>query len=298
MPASIEVKTVLRKTKHRDGWFLDDYTLNLYSSCSFNCLYCYIRGSKYGINLAEKLTRKSNALELLEKQLALRARKNQHGIVVLSSATDPYLPTDEKYLLTREALKLLLKFRFPVHVITKSPAVERDFDLLQEIDAIAVIPTDLATRLKRGTLLTFSFSTLHTETGKRFEPGAPDPQLRLAALKNAAAAGLHTGVSLMPLLPFISDTGDQLINYYQTFSKAGAAYLFPATLTLHGNLPEHSKTLVLAAVAQHYPQLLPKYQKWFQHADQMPLRYRDAFYQRVNELSRIYKLPMSALTHV
>jgi len=89
MPHEIQVKSILNKTKRRDPWFLDDYTLNPYSGCSFNCLYCYIRGSKYGIHMEEKLSVKTNALELLEKALTLRSKKGQHGIIVLSSATDP-----------------------------------------------------------------------------------------------------------------------------------------------------------------------------------------------------------------
>ena len=56
MPKEILVKSVLNKTKKRDSWFLDDYTVNPYSSCSFNCLYCYIRGSKYGTNLEKSLS--------------------------------------------------------------------------------------------------------------------------------------------------------------------------------------------------------------------------------------------------
>ena len=69
------VKSVLNKTKRRDPWFLDDYTINPYSACSFNCLYCYIRGSKYGEHMEEKLSIKINALEILEKQLENRAKK-------------------------------------------------------------------------------------------------------------------------------------------------------------------------------------------------------------------------------
>ena len=74
MPREIEVKSVLNKKKKRDDWFLDDYTFNPYSSCSFNCLYCYIRGSKYGSNLESSLSVKINAIELLDKQLANRAK--------------------------------------------------------------------------------------------------------------------------------------------------------------------------------------------------------------------------------
>src|SRR5436190_5730705 len=97
----IEVKSILNKTKKRDPWFMDDYTLNPYSGCSFNCLYCYIRGSKYGEHMEEKLAIKINAADLLEKQLRLRAKKNQYGIIVMSSATDPYLQVEKETQLTR-----------------------------------------------------------------------------------------------------------------------------------------------------------------------------------------------------
>ena len=134
MPQNIQVKSILNKTKHRDKWFLDDYTVNPYSGCSFNCLFCYIRGSKYGVNMEERLSVKANAVELLDKALALRAKKNQYGIIVFSSATDPYLQFEKEQLLTRNLLEVVLKHRFPVHIITRSDLVVRDFDLLEEID--------------------------------------------------------------------------------------------------------------------------------------------------------------------
>lgn len=143
MPRYIAVTSLLNKTKRRDPWFPDDYTINPYSGCAFNCLYCYIRGSKYGINLAEKLSVKENALAILRRQLAARARKQQQGFVVLSSVTDAYLPLEEKEALTRGILELLLEYHFPVHIITKSPLVLRDLDLLQRINETAVLPPDM-----------------------------------------------------------------------------------------------------------------------------------------------------------
>ncbi len=80
MPIEIQSKSILNKTKRRDPWFLDDYTLNPYSSCSFNCLYCYIRGSKYGEHMEEKLAVKTNAVELLDKTLRNRSKKGQYGM--------------------------------------------------------------------------------------------------------------------------------------------------------------------------------------------------------------------------
>jgi len=206
MPKEIEVRSVLNKTRKRDDWFLDDYTLNLYSSCSFNCLYCYIRGSKYGANLEDSLSVKVNAIEVLDRQLFNRAKKNQYGFIVLSSATDPYQKVEEKYQLTREALKIILKHRFPVHIITKSDRIERDFDLLHQIDQHAIIPHDLRSVVNNGAIITFSFSTLNQHVAHIFERGATKPSDRLEALAKAIHEKFCTGISLMPLLPFISDT--------------------------------------------------------------------------------------------
>ncbi|TDQ77329.1 SPL family radical SAM protein [Sphingobacterium yanglingense] len=291
MTQRISAKSILNKTKRRDPWFLDDYTLNPYSSCSFNCLYCYTRGSKYGINMAEKLTIKDNAVELLHKQLTLRARKKEYGIIVLSSATDPYLHLEESEQLTRRLLEVIHYHRFPVHVLTKSDLVVRDFDLLKAIDREAILPDDLQNKLQHKAILSFSFSTIDDTVARIFEPGATAPSARLNALRAARQQGLHCGVSLMPLLPFISDTTAQLDWMFQTFKELDISYIFPATLTLHGDSPSASKTLVLRAIAKHYPELLSKYERYFANDAQLPLYYRKAFSKKMRELCQNYQLP-------
>jgi len=215
MPREIVVKSILNKTKRRDPWFLDDYSVNLYSGCSFNCLYCYIRGSKYGINLEKSLSVKNNALEVLEKQLSNRAKRKQYGYVLLSSATDPYLSIEKDLKLTRQALELIAKYKFPVHVITKSDMIERDFDLLETINFDAHIPDDLD--LKHGAIVSFSFATLSDPVAKIFEPGATAYSKRLITLEKTLKSGLLSGVCMMPLLPFISDTTEQLELFFSTF---------------------------------------------------------------------------------
>ena len=289
MPREIEVKSVLNKTKKRDSWFLDDYTLNLYSSCSFNCLYCYIRGSKYGTNLEDSLSIKTNAIEILDRQLFNRAKKNQYGIIVLSSATDPYLQIEKKYALTREALKIIAKYKFPVHIITKSDLIERDFDLLRQIDKTAILPNDLKERLNnRGTIVSFSFSTLDDKVAKIFEKGATKPTERLEALNKTVAENFHTGVSLMPLLPFISDTTEHLDLLFSTFQESKVNYILPATITLFGNGSADSKTLMINAIKKHYPELENKYLNYFKNGSQMPTYYKKAFANKIKELSIEY----------
>ncbi|MGB3074219.1 MAG: radical SAM protein [Chitinophagales bacterium] len=275
---------MLIKTKRRDNWFLDDYTINPYSGCSFNCLYCYIRGSKYGIHMEEKLSIKSNALEVLEKQLQNRSKKNQHGIIVLSSATDPYLQFEKETKLTRGILELILQYRFPLHVITKSDLVLRDLDLLKAIGENALLPADLEEKLSHKVFITFSFSTIDDHVAGIFEPGATPPSLRLHTLQAILNAGLASGVNLMPLLPYISDTTEHLELMFSTFSNLGIKYIFPATITLFGNTPSDSKTLVFRAIEKHYPHLMEKYERLFADGTQLPAYYREAFSKKTNTL--------------
>ena len=290
MPKEIISKTILNKTKRRDPWFLDDYTINPYSGCSFNCLYCYIRGSKYGEHMEEKLSIKINAAELLDNQLRLRAKKNQYGIIVLSSATDPYLQAEKETMLTRKLLEVILKHRFPLHVITKSDLVIRDFDLLKEINRQAILPADLEGKLQQKVFITFSFSTIDNAIAKIFEPGATSPDKRLQTLQTTLQHGFLSGVSLMPLLPYITDTSEHLEKMYSTFKEIGVNYIFPASITLFGDGPADSKTLMLRAVAKHYPHLLEKYQRFFSGSNQMPAYYTAAFNRKMDELNASYQL--------
>jgi DNA repair photolyase len=260
---SITIKSILNKTKRRDPWFLDDYTINPYSGCSFNCTFCYIRGSKYGEHMEDKLAVKNNAIEVLEKQLGNRARKGQYGIIVLSSATEPYLQIEKETGLTRRILEVILDHRFPVHVITRSDLVVRDLDVLNKINKAAVLPPDLAAAHSPGVFITFSFSSLDSQVARVFEPGATDPTFRLQTLKHCVAEGFHSGVSLMPLLPAISDSQESLDSFFATFSSAGAKYVLPASLTLFGSGGSDAKSLTLRAVEKNFPDKLDEYKKLF-----------------------------------
>lgn len=290
MPQNIQTKTILNKSKHRDKWFLDDYTLNPFSGCSFNCLYCYIRGSKYGTNMEEKLSVKENAEELLEKALTLRAKKQQYGFIVLSSATDPYLQFEKDLGLTRSLLKIILKYRFPVHIITKSDLVIRDIDILKEINRTAILPSDLEAKLNHKALVTFSFSTVNDSVGKIFEPGATSPSERLNAMSGILESGLHTGVSMMPLLPMITDTPSSINEMLSEFSARGAKYVLPASLTLFGDQTSDSKTLTLRAIEKYFPTELQSYNTFFNYSNGMPHLYLQAFDKKMELLLKQHNL--------
>jgi DNA repair photolyase len=281
-----EVKSVLNKHKKRDSWFLDDYSINPYEGCGFNCIYCYIRGSKYGENLAEKLTIKQNAAEILGRQLANRAKKDQFGFIAVGSATDAYMQVEEELQQTRKLLEVILQHRFPVFIATKSTVIKRDIDLLKEIDRTAILPADFPPAFKRGVILSFSLSSLDEKIAKQVEPGAPSPVERLETLRACKNSGLLAGVNAIPLLPFISDTEEELEKLVTTVKQYGADFLLAGGLTLFGNEPADSKSLYYRFLQRSYPELLEKYQSLFKENYYQPWQYQNELKEKVSKLCK------------
>jgi DNA repair photolyase len=290
MVSEIRVKSILNKHKRRDDWFLDDYSVNPYEGCSFNCIYCYIRGSKYGENMAKTLSAKVNSPELLGKQLSRRARKGEYGIIALSSSTEPYMPIEEKLKLTRKLLEIILKYKFPVHVLTKSKLVLRDLDLLKEIDKNAILPSDLKPKLKHGAIISFSISTLDEKLAKILEPGASGPKERLETMKKCREEGFLTGVCYIPTLPFISDTEEQLDEMIKTAKDYGADYILVGALTLFGNGPADCKTLYYKFLERYFPELIPKYKSLFKNSFQPTKEYQKELQERSIRICNKYKI--------
>lgn len=290
MVREIAVKTILNKHRKRDDWFLDDYSINPYISCSFNCIYCYIRGSKYGENMAKTLSIKINAPKVLEKQLRRRAEKGEYGFIAISTSTEPYQAIEKKLKLTRNILRIILRYRFPVHILTKATLVMRDLDLLRKIDEKAVLPIDLKNRLNRGVIINFSISTLDEELAEILEPGAPKPMERLKTMQICKEKGFLTGISYIPTLPFISDTYDELDNMVKTAKNYGADFIFVGALTLFGDKPADSKVLYYKFLRKHYPKLLPKYKSLFKISPYPSKKYREKLEEKTREICVKYKI--------
>lgn len=290
MVNEIKVKSILNRHRKRDDWFLDDYSINPYVGCSFNCVYCYVRGSKYGENMASTLSVKMNALELLEKQLRTRARKKEYGIITLSSATDAYLPIEEKLRLTRRLLEIIRGYRFPVCIGTKSTLVLRDLDVLREIDSNAILPEDLKPRLKHGAIISFSFSTLDEKLAKIFEPGAPSPKDRLEIVRRCKEAGFLVGANFIPVLPFLSDSDEQIGEMIKTAKDYGADFVFVGGLTLFGKGPTDCKTLYYKALEDHFPMLVPKYESLFRIFFAPPREYQMELDKKSRRMCEKYQM--------
>jgi len=213
--------------------------------------------------MAKTLSVKINAPELLDKQLSRRAKKSEYGIIALSSSTEPYMPIEEKIELTRRLLKVILKYKFPVHIRTKSTLVLRDLDLLKEIDMNAILPAELVPKLKHGVIISFSISTLDEKLAKILEPGAPRPIERLETMKKCKEKGFFTGVCFIPVLPFLSESEEQIEETIKTAKEYGADFIFVGALTLFGKGPTDCKTLYYKFLKRYYPKLMRKYRSLY-----------------------------------
>jgi len=280
----IHVRSVLNKHKRRDDWFLDNYSINPYSGCSFNCIYCYIRGSKYGGSMAEAVSVKVNAPEVLKRQLRRKALRREYGIIALSTLTEPYMQIERKYEITRKLLKTILKYRFPVHILTKSNLILRDLDLLSEIDEKAILPMDLRDKLKHGVIISFSLSTLDERLAGILEPGAPKPKERLETLLKCRDEGFQAGVCYIPVLPYLSDTNEQLEEMIVTAKDYGADYCMVGALTLYGRGPSDSKTLYYNFLRKERPDLIVKYESLYGETFQPRMEYQRKLEDRAKRI--------------
>ena len=212
MIKEIQAKVLLSHVKQPDPWFGLKYGMNLYRGCQHQCIYCDSRSECYQIENFADILVKVNGIELLRKELASKRVK---GTIGTGSMNDPYMPLERELNLTGRALKVIAQFGFPVHVITKSDLVLRDLDTLCEIN-------------RRYAAVSFTITTTDDELAKRLEPGAPLVSNRLRAIRVLANRGIHTGITMMPVLPFIEDSEDNITQIVQKAHEHGAAYIIPS----------------------------------------------------------------------
>lgn len=176
----VKAKTILTKSG------ITDYCINAYMGCGFGCAYCYaqliIRKFHPGEVWGSYLDIKVNAPELLEKEI----KSAKRGTVMLSSVTDPYQPAEKKYELTRKCLEILLRHDFPITVLTRSPLVTRDIELLKKFSECTI---------------GVSITTDNDKIKNMFEPLTPPFKTRIETLKKLHESGLQTYAFIGPMLP-------------------------------------------------------------------------------------------------
>ncbi len=216
-------KSVLSRSRIADI----DYSINPYVGCEHGCAYCYARfmGRKRGHReeWGGFVDIKVNAPQVLSREIA----RSKRGTILLSSVTDPYQPIERRYQLTRKILKRLLRYDYPISILTKSTLVERDIDLLRHFKHCQVGVTVVA---------------LDEEVGRAFEPHSPPPKNRFNALRRVAKNNIQTYVFLGPLLPKFSE--EDLEEMLDECEKVGVHHVLIDKLNMRqGNWQSITKVL-------------------------------------------------------
>jgi DNA repair photolyase len=240
--------------------------------------------------MSETLAVKSNALEILEKQLASRAKKAEYGFVAVGSGTDAYIHHEKEQKMTEGMLRLLLKYRFPVFISTKCTLITRDLELLKEIDKTAMIPADLQDKINHGVLLSVSISTMNEKISSMLEPGAAPPLQRFELIKQLKEQGFFAGVNAIPVLPFISDTEEELEKIISAAKDHDADYILIGGLTLFGKEKADSKPLYYKFLQRYDPSLLPKYQKLYGENFYTSFAYQNELKAKADRLCAKYNI--------
>jgi len=243
-------KTILNRHKRPDHWFWTRYTAYPYKGCQHKCLFCYCREKKYcpfddvdDFGYVVKV--KENAPELLRRALG--------RVPVGMIATGDYQPAEKTFEVSRRMLEVCLEFGFPVSILERSPLVLRDLDLIKEIDARAPSVVFFS-------LISAPDSPTY-ERVREMENLAPKMERRYAAMEQVAKAGILTGISMMPILPGLCDTDENLEATIRATAEHGGTFVVAGGLTLSDQQREY----FFGVLRDRFPDLLPLYERMYPH---------------------------------
>ena len=245
-----------------------NWTINVYRGCSHACRYCFARptheylGFNIGADFDTKIVVKINAVERLRAELADPSWRGE--TVAMGTNTDPYQRAEAKYKLTRGVLETLAEHANPFSILTKSPLVTRDLDLLR------------AAAERADVTVNFSIATLDERVWRATEPGAPHPRRRIEAMAKLAGAGIRTGALMMPILPGLSDRPEQLRETVAAIDQAGGRLLGIGPLHLRPGVREH----FLGWLAEADPKLHADYLRRYAGRAYAPEHYTEELYRR------------------
>lgn len=278
------------------------WSINPYIGCAFGCAYCYARYThRYVMERAatdEKMTDalgdaynrlppwlafernifvKKNAPDVLSR--ALRSGSDRHlkllhgETIVIGTATDPYQPAERRFRVTRGILEVLAEHPgLSVVIITKSPLITRDIDVLSRINR----HSDLSVHI--------SLITLDRELARRIEPRAPTPEARVRALARLREAGIDAGINCMPVLPGITDNPSDLEALVKRVSEAGATYVGACAV----RLMSAARKRYLPFIEQEFPHLAERYRNTYGSSAYAGEKYREGLARFFEKLCARY----------
>ena len=281
---SLNVRSVLNSPATTGMGF---WSINPYVGCEFGCTYCYARDThKWTVERAaggagsgeelppwlafeKRILIKNDIAERLAR--TLDPSKLGHDSLVIGTATDPYQPAERRYRLTRSILEVLTRYRgLRIEIISKSPLVTRDIDVLQRLSE------------RHEVTVNVSLSTLSARLARRLELRSPVPSARLRGLSRLSAAGIYAGLLIAPIVPGVTDDAEGLDLLMAAAKEAGARYVIGSALRL-GPAARHR---FLPHLAREFPDLAERYRRHYGDREGVSREYHEALNRRLDRLQR------------
>ncbi|MDV4152291.1 radical SAM protein [Clostridium sp. AL.422] len=241
----ISSKSIISGYRESNNWFGINYNMNIYKGCCHGCIYCDSRSECYGIENFDIVKVKENSSDIIRRELKSKRKK---GVVGTGAMSDPYNPFEKKLSLTRNALESIDITGFGVSIATKSDLITRDIDILKRIKKHSPV------------LCKITITTADDDLCKIIEPNVVVTSKRFEAIKKLSQEGIYTGILLMPILPFINDNEENIINIVRSAKENGAKFIFPAFgVTLRSNQRDYFFNML----DKSFPRLKERYIKSF-----------------------------------
>lgn len=249
------------------------WSINPYRGCYHGCVFCYARRTHTFLEedglarWGSRIYVKTNAPAVLRSELAKRSWR--HEDVAIGTVTDPYQPLEGSYRLTRGILEALADYDTPASLITRSPHVIRDIDVLRRLARVA------------GASVSVSIATLDPVLARQIEPTVAAPEKRLLAVRKLAHAGIKVHVALAPILPHITDSAENVEAVVHAAREAGAHAVWHNTLHLH----EVTRDAFFGYLRSNRPDLIARYASYYR-GKYAPREVHDAVETRVSSALR------------
>jgi DNA repair photolyase len=252
------------------------WTINPYRGCQHSCVYCFARKTHEYLDLDSghdfdsKIVVKVNAPERVRAELASPRWAREH--IAMGTNVDCYQRAEGKYRLMPGIIAALRDARNPFSILTKGTLLLRDLDALADAAEVTSVA------------LNMSVGFTDAELSRAVEPGTPSPQRRLDACAAVTARGLRCGILMGPVLPFLTDSPEQLARTVRDIAAAGASSVSPIVLHLRPGAREW----FLAWLARHHPDLVAQYRRIYGGGAYAPADYQRRISALVAELADTY----------
>src|SRR5690349_17646447 len=259
-----------------------EWTVNPYRGCSHACTYCFARPTheyldmNAGRDFEKEIIVKVNVPEVLRAELARPSWGGHH--IAMGTNTDPYQWVEGRYKLMRGIWEAMRDFSNPCSILTKSPLLLRDADLLCEIAERTHVSA------------CFSVPTLDEKVWRQTEPHTPNPRARLEAVGELNRLGIPTGILIAPLMPGINDAPEQVERILELAGEAGATSVGGIALHLRGEV----RGIFFEWLEAHRPDLVPRYQQLYARGAYAPPAER----QRLQDLATPPDRPSSPRRYI